>query len=114
MGGGKTSQLVKTAAQLVIREKKKVAIVTTDTSKVGAVDQLKIYCQILNVPFAIIRDRSEWQWLESQLGSIDHVLSRLPRPWPSRHGRNSKDAFLDAGGRRCVHSSMSFVVDEGI
>jgi flagellar biosynthesis protein FlhF len=78
MGGGKTSQLVKTAAQLVIREKKKVAIVTTDTSKVGAVDQLKIYCQILNVPFAIIRDRSEWQWLESQLGSIDHVLVDSP------------------------------------
>lgn len=78
MGGGKTSQLVKTAAQLVIREKKKVAIVTTDTSKVGAVDQLKIYCQILNVPFAIIRDRSEWQWLEGQLGSIDHVLIDSP------------------------------------
>ncbi len=78
MGGGKTSQLVKTAAQLVIREKKKVAIVTTDTSKVGSVDQLKIYCQILNVPFAIIRDRSEWQWLESQLGAIDHVLVDCP------------------------------------
>lgn len=78
MGGGKTSQLVKTAAQLVIREKKRVAIVTTDTTKVGAVDQLKIYCQILNVPFAIVRDRSEWQWLESQMGSIDHVLVDCP------------------------------------
>jgi flagellar biosynthesis protein FlhF len=78
MGGGKTSQLVKTAAQLVIREKKRVAIVTTDTMKVGAVDQLKIYCQILNVPFAIVRDRSEWQWLESQTGAIDHVLIDCP------------------------------------
>lgn len=78
MGGGKTSQLVKTAAQLVIREKKRVAIVTTDTSKVGSVDQLKIYCQILNVPFAILRDRSEWQWLESQTGAIDHVLIDCP------------------------------------
>jgi flagellar biosynthesis protein FlhF len=78
MGGGKTSQLVKTAAQLVIREKKRVAIVTTDTTKVGAVDQLKIYCQILNVPFAIVRDRAEWQWLESQMGAIDHVLVDCP------------------------------------
>lgn len=77
-GGGKTSQLVKTAAQMVIREKKKIAIVTTDTSKVGAVDQLKIYCQILNVPFAVVRDRSEWQWLESQLGSVDHLLIDSP------------------------------------
>jgi flagellar biosynthesis protein FlhF len=78
VGGGKTSQLVKTAAQLVIREKKKVAIVTTDTSKVGSVDQLKIYCQILNVPFAVVRDRADWNWLESQLGSIDHVLVDSP------------------------------------
>lgn len=77
-GGGKTSQLVKTAAQMVIREKKRVAIVSTDTSKVGAIDQLKIYCQILNVPFAIIRDRSEWAWLESQLHGVDHILVDAP------------------------------------
>ncbi|MDX9731089.1 MAG: hypothetical protein RBT63_04905, partial [Bdellovibrionales bacterium] len=71
MGSGKTSHLVKTAAQLVIRDKKRIAIVSTDTTKVGAVDQLKIYCQILNVPFAVIRDKSEWAWLESQLQNVD-------------------------------------------
>lgn len=77
-GGGKTSQLVKAAAQLVIRDRKKVAIVSTDTSKVGAVDQLKIYCQILNVPFAVIRNREDWVWLESQIASVDHVLVDMP------------------------------------
>lgn len=77
-GSGKTSQLVKTAAQLVIRQKKRIAIVSTDTSKVGAVDQLKIYCQILNVPFAVIRDKSEWAWLETQLTGVDHILVDTP------------------------------------
>jgi flagellar biosynthesis protein FlhF len=78
MGSGKTSHLVKTAAQLVIRDKKRIAIVSTDTTKVGAVDQLKIYCQILNVPFAVIRDKSEWAWLESQLQNVDHILVDSP------------------------------------
>ena len=78
MGGGKTSQLVKTAAQLVIRDKKRIAVVSTDTTKVGSIDQLKIYCQILNVPFAVVRDKSDWQWLESQLHHVDHILVDSP------------------------------------
>lgn len=78
MGGGKTSQLVKTAAQLVIRDKKRIAVVSTDTTKVGAVDQLKIYCQILNVPFAVVRDKADWQWLEPQLQNVDHILVDSP------------------------------------
>ena len=77
-GGGKTSQLVKMAAQLVIREKKRIAVISTDTTKVGAVDQLKIYCQILNVPFAVVRDKADWQWLEPQLQNVDHILIDSP------------------------------------
>ncbi len=78
MGGGKTSQLVKTAAQLVIRDKKRIAVVSTDTTKVGSVDQLKIYCQILNVPFAVVRDKADWAWLEPQLQNVDHILVDSP------------------------------------
>ncbi len=77
-GGGKTSHLVKTAAQLVIRDKKRIAVVSTDTTKVGSVDQLKIYCQILNVPFAVVRDKADWQWLEPQLQNVDHILIDSP------------------------------------
>lgn len=77
-GSGKTSTLVKMASHLVVKEKKKVAILTTDSFKVGAVDQLKIYCQILNVPFAVIRSRKDWEWVLGQLGSVDHVLVDFP------------------------------------
>lgn len=75
---GKTSSLIKIASHLVVKEKKKIAILTTDSFKVGAVDQLKIYCQILNVPFAIIRNRNDWNWILGQLGNIDHVLVDFP------------------------------------
>lgn len=77
-GSGKTSTMVKMASQLVVRERKKVAILTTDTFKVGAVDQLKIYCQILNVPFAVIRSRQDWEWVLTQLQGIDHILVDHP------------------------------------
>jgi flagellar biosynthesis protein FlhF len=77
-GSGKTSTLVKMASHLVVKEHKKVAILTTDSFKVGAVDQLKIYCQILNVPFAVLRSRRDWEWVLSQLGHVDHILVDFP------------------------------------
>jgi flagellar biosynthesis protein FlhF len=77
-GSGKTSSLVKMASHLVVKERKKIAILSTDSFKVGAVDQLKIYCQILNVPFAVIRNRKDWEWVLSQLTNVDHVLVDFP------------------------------------
>lgn len=77
-GSGKTSTLVKLASHLVVKEKKKIAVLTTDCYKVGAVDQLKIYGQILNVPFAVIRSRKDWEWVFGQLHHVDHVLVDFP------------------------------------
>ena len=77
-GSGKTSQLVKIASHLVVKERKKVAVLSTDSFKVGAVDQLKIYCQILNVPFAVIRNRKDWEWVLGQMHNVDHVLVDFP------------------------------------
>jgi flagellar biosynthesis protein FlhF len=77
-GSGKTSTLVKMASHLVVKEKKKVAVLSTDSFKVGAVDQMKIYCQILNVPFAVIRNRKDWEWVMGQLRHVDHVLVDFP------------------------------------
>jgi flagellar biosynthesis protein FlhF len=73
-GGGKTSTLVKLASNYVVKDKKKVALVTTDTMKVGATDQLRIYAQILNVPFAVIRGQSDWQQVIHQLRGYDYIL----------------------------------------
>src|SRR5262249_8692561 len=46
--------------------------------KVGAVDQLKIFCQILNVPFAVVRNKADWEWVVSQLAGVDHILVDFP------------------------------------
>lgn len=77
-GSGKTSTLVKMASHLVVNEKKRVAVVSTDSFKVGAVEQMKIYCQILNIPFAVIRSKNEWEWVMSQLSYCDYILIDSP------------------------------------
>ncbi len=77
-GQGKTSSLVKVASHLLMKEKKRIAIVSMDTMKVGASDQLKIYAQILNVPFAVIRNPQDWAVLEARLDRIDHILVDAP------------------------------------
>ncbi|MBO9668294.1 MAG: flagellar biosynthesis protein FlhF [Bdellovibrio sp.] len=73
-GSGKTSTMIKMASQLVVRERKKVALFTTDTFKVGAADQMKIYAQILNVPFSVIRSQNDWSNLMRYLANVDCVL----------------------------------------
>jgi flagellar biosynthesis protein FlhF len=77
-GQGKTTTLVKFASHLLLKEKKTIAIISLDTIKVGAADQLRIYAQILNVPFAIVRNREEWQVAQAKLGHINHILVDCP------------------------------------
>ncbi|MBL7545728.1 MAG: flagellar biosynthesis protein FlhF [Bdellovibrionaceae bacterium] len=77
-GGGKTSSIIKMASQMIVRENKKVALLTLDTQKVGAVEQLRIYSQILNVPFAVIRGRSDWKEILKFINSIDYILVDTP------------------------------------
>lgn len=73
-GAGKTSTMIKMASNMVVREGKKVALFTTDTYKVGAADQMKIYAQILNVPFSVIRSQTDWHNLMRYLANVDSVL----------------------------------------
>lgn len=77
-GSGKTTALVKMASHLVMNEGKTVALLTADSLKVGATDQMRIYAQILNVPFAVIRSGNDWNNLVRYLASVDLVLVDMP------------------------------------
>jgi flagellar biosynthesis protein FlhF len=77
-GSGKTSTLIKMAADLALKERKRVAILSTDSIKLGAAEQLRTYSQLLNVPFALIRNRHDWEWILKQANGIDHLLVDYP------------------------------------
>ncbi|MCK6476964.1 MAG: flagellar biosynthesis protein FlhF [Phycisphaerales bacterium] len=52
-GVGKTTTIAKLAADLALRKRRKVALVTCDTYRIGAVDQLKAYAEIIGVPLHV-------------------------------------------------------------
>ncbi|MBX5467169.1 MAG: flagellar biosynthesis protein FlhF [Firmicutes bacterium] len=66
-GSGKTTTLAKLAAHLCLEEKVPVTLVTTDTFRVGAVEQLETFSDILGVPFRVAKKPKELaQLVEAQ------------------------------------------------
>lgn len=52
-GVGKTTTLAKLAARFALEQGRKVALVTADTFRIGAVEQLRTYARIMGVPLEI-------------------------------------------------------------
>ncbi|HEU4965128.1 MAG TPA: flagellar biosynthesis protein FlhF [Bacilli bacterium] len=52
-GVGKTTTIAKLAAEQVLTKGKKVGLITTDTYRIAAVEQLRTYANILNVPLEV-------------------------------------------------------------
>ncbi|MCX8066032.1 MAG: flagellar biosynthesis protein FlhF [Candidatus Hydrogenedentes bacterium] len=73
-GVGKTTTLAKISAYYAVHKKVKVALATTDTYRIAATEQLKIYSQIIGIPLKIIEDKnSAWESL-NELSTYDIVL----------------------------------------
>ena len=53
-GVGKTTTIAKVASKFSVEGKKKVALLTTDTYRIAAAEQLRTYADILEVPFRVI------------------------------------------------------------
>ena len=53
-GVGKTTTIAKIAALFTLNERKKVSLVSIDTFRIAAVEQLRTYADILNIPFNVV------------------------------------------------------------
>ncbi len=53
-GVGKTTTIAKIASKFSVEEKKKIALVTADTYRIAAAEQLRTYANILEVPFRVV------------------------------------------------------------
>ena len=58
-GVGKTTTLAKIAAKFVLEQRTNVALVTADTYRISAVEQLKTYSDILELPLEIVYNPAE-------------------------------------------------------
>jgi len=73
-GVGKTTTIAKIASRLVVQDKKRVALVTTDTYRVKAAEQLRTYADILNVPFRIVYVDDDMRSALNEFKNFDFVL----------------------------------------
>jgi len=96
-GVGKTTTIAKLAAHFKLREGRSVGLITIDSYRIAAVDQLKAYADILGVPLEVVLAPEEMAGALGRLRDLDLVLI-------DTSGRSHKDArrlqelkaFLDA------------------
>jgi flagellar biosynthesis protein FlhF len=77
-GTGKTSAMIKIASYEILKNRKKVALLTADQGKVGAAEQMRIYAQILNAPFGLIQKKKDWVYVTEKLKDYDYILCDFP------------------------------------
>ncbi len=58
-GVGKTTTIAKLAAQFALVERRRVGVITLDTNRIAAAQQLQTYGQILRVPVQVAHDKLE-------------------------------------------------------
>lgn len=58
-GVGKTTNLAKLAALFAVRHRAKVGLVTADTYRVAATDQLRVYANIIDLDIRVVNDTKE-------------------------------------------------------
>ena len=73
-GVGKTTTIAKIAADYLLREDKKVGLITSDTYRIAAVEQLKTYANILNIPIEVVETAADLERAMSELRDCDVVL----------------------------------------
>jgi flagellar biosynthesis protein FlhF len=73
-GVGKTTTLAKLAAYLKIKRQLEVGFVSVDSYRIGALEQLQTYADILEVPMYVARNRQEMSESKKKLGHCDVIL----------------------------------------
>ncbi len=73
-GVGKTTTIAKIASKFCVEEKKQVALLTTDTYRIAAAEQLRTYANILEVPFRVIYTVEEIEMALRDFKSFDYIL----------------------------------------
>jgi flagellar biosynthesis protein FlhF len=114
-GVGKTTTIAKLAATFKLKQKKKVGLVTLDTYRIAAVDQLRTYADIIGVPLHVAVTEDE---LRSALKSLSHCDVILI----DTAGRSQKDdpklaqlkSFIDAADPHEVHLVLSSTCTQNV
>ncbi len=89
-GVGKTTTIAKIASQLCVNHKRKVALLTTDTYRIAAAEQLRTYASILDVPFRVIYTEDEMMSAVKDYKDYDYIL--VDTAGHSQHNADQKES----------------------
>jgi flagellar biosynthesis protein FlhF len=85
-GVGKTTTIAKLAANFRLRDGIKMGLVTVDTYRIAAVEQLRTYAEIIDLPMKVVTNPQEMRQALDELAGLDLILidtaGRSPRDEP--------------------------------
>ena len=114
-GVGKTTTIAKLAANFALREHKKVGLITLDTYRIAAVEQLKTYAQIIDVPLMVAMTPDEYRDAVLAMSDRDIILV-------DSAGRSQRDAikikelrsFFELAAPHEIHLVLSSASNERV
>jgi len=114
-GVGKTTTLAKLAASFKLRHQARVGLVTADTYRIAAVDQLRTYAGIIGVPLKVVLTPDEMERGLRELRDFDVILIDTA-------GRSQNDAdrlgqlqtMVHAADPHAVHLVLSATAGEKV
>lgn len=73
-GVGKTTTIAKLAADQIFRERKQVGFITADTYRISAIEQLRTYATILNIPLEVVQSPGDMHRALTALSACDLIF----------------------------------------
>ncbi|MFK7883121.1 MAG: flagellar biosynthesis protein FlhF [Phycisphaerales bacterium] len=110
-GVGKTTTVAKLAAACKLRHGKKVGLITSDTYRIAAVEQLRTYAGIIGLPIKVVMTPEEMSAAVASLSDMDVII--VDTAGRSQHDSKRLDelrAFIDAAAPDETHLVLSSTV----
>jgi flagellar biosynthesis protein FlhF len=93
-GVGKTTTIAKLASLYALEKKVDVGLITMDTFRIAAVEQLKTYARIIGVPLEVAADKTSFQTSLQRMAAKDVIFVDTP-------GKNCRDDQYLQGLKDC-------------
>ncbi len=109
-GVGKTTTLAKMAAHFRLREKRQVGLITVDTYRIAAVEQLRTYAEIIDLPMEVVATPRDMRAAVNRMAHLDLILIDTAGRSPSDELKIQElKSFLVEAGTHEVHLVLSSV-----